>query len=336
MAVLENHLLVTLNELERNLSMFKLSDYIRECEADFNARVEAIAMQAALDRGIKAIFISGPSASGKTTLNTKLAGALEKNKIRAVNISLDDYYYTHEFETDEYGRFDYESISTLDTRLIINHMKELIDGKTVDIPYFDFLTKSRRPEKAKSTALHSNDILLVEGLHGLASQIAGSLPSNKWIGVYIMPYATLKDDHTLLDPRDLRMLRRTVRDVLNRGANALSTIDYWPMLDKAETSSFPEYLANADIFINSAMPYEFYCIAPLAKRMIEDSILDYRNTKIGNSRLNKTGGYAQVELALETAYRLHTAASKIPGISIDLVPEDSLLNEFIRRDEHNK
>jgi uridine kinase len=335
MALLENHLHVTLDELEENLSMFKLADYIRECEADFDSRVEAVADQIASNHGIRAIFISGPSGSGKTTLNSKLAKSLGNRGIHAVNISLDDYYFSHEFETDEYGRFDYESISTLDTKLISSHIKELISGRTVRVPTFDFMSKSRVESRAKETQLHEDGILLVEGLHGLAGQIAGSLPSEQWLGIFIMPYATLTDDYTLLDRRDLRILRRTVRDALNRGANALSTIDYWPMLDKAEISSFPEYLANADIYINSAMPYEFYCVAPLAKRLIEDAIFDYRHKKIRNSRLNKSGNFAQIDLALETAYRLHAAVSKIPGISADLVPEDSLLNEFIRKQSHD-
>jgi uridine kinase len=334
MAILTDHLHVTLNDLEENLSMFKLEDHIRESEAGFDEKVEAIALRAAEDRGIRAIFISGPSGSGKTTLNDKLVKALDKHGIKAVNISLDDYYFLHEFDTDEYGRFDYESITTLDTALIAEHIRGLISGRTVMIPRFDFLTKSRVENRSKETVLHEDGILLVEGLHGLAARIAGTIPAQQWLGIFIMPYATLTDDYTLLDHRDMRILRRTVRDALNRGANALSTIDYWPMLDRAEADSFPEYLANADIYINSAMPYEFYCIAPLARRMIEDALLDYRHNKIANSRLNKFNRFAQVDLALETAYRLHAVTSKIPGISADLVPEDSLLNEFIRKHLH--
>ncbi len=334
MAVLQNHLQVTLNDLEENLSMFKLEDHIRECEADFDSRIQAIAQQLADDRGIRAVFISGPSGSGKTTLNAKLGTALWRFGIKAASVSLDDYYFSHEFDTDEFGRFDYESISTLDTELIIANIRDLIRGETVYLPSFDFITKSRIMDGGRETILNDDGVLLVEGLHGLAGQIAGLIPPDQWLGIFIMPYATLTDDYTLLDHRDIRILRRLVRDALNRGANALATIDYWPMLDRAEITSFPEYLANADIYINSAMPYEFYCISPLAKKMIEDALFDYRHANVRNSRLNKFGGFAQIELALEVAYRLHAAVSKIPGISPDMVPEDSLLNEFIRKHSH--
>lgn len=330
MAILKNHIQVTLNELERNLSMFKLEDYIAACEDVIEKSIEDIAQRIADNPETSAIFISGPSGSGKTTFNFKLAKWLQKKNIISVNVSLDDYYLDHEFQTDEFGRYDYESISTLDIDLITQDLQNLIAGRKVNIPTFDFPTKSRVAHKAKPTILTENAVLLVEGLHGLADEISGVISPGKWLGIFLMPYATLTDDYTLLNSRDLRILRRAIRDVNERGTNVLSTIDYWPMLDKAELTNFPPYLENADIYINTAMPYEFYCLAPIIKKMLEKSLDEYTEGSIYDSNLTSHIGLAQPKLALQTAERLLKATKKIPGISASLVPKDSILNEFVK------
>lgn len=334
MASLENHIQVTMNELERNLSLFMLDDYIRECEDAFDRKVTDIAGRVKADRRIRAIFISGPSASGKTTFNAKLRAALQNLDIQAVPISLDDYYLSHEFKTDEYGRHDYESMDTLDTALMTAQIGSLIAGETVRIPFFDFRTKSRLEERARETRLTGDGVLLVEGLHGLSADIAGVIPKDRWLGVFIMPYATLNDDYRLLDSRDIRILRRITRDALNRGADALATIDYWPMLDRAEESSFPDYLRNADVYVNSAMPYEFYCVAPLAGDMIDRAMDDFHKGITVDSRLTRHGGLAQPEASVAEAERLYRAVRVIPRIGTQMVPPGSLLNEFIHKDPH--
>ncbi|MHB8961613.1 MAG: uridine kinase family protein [Saccharofermentanales bacterium] len=332
MALLENHIQVTLEELENNLSLFKLEDYIAMFENAFDSRVAGIADMVSRNSGIRAIFISGPTASGKTTFNSKLGGCLNGMGISTVTMSLDDYYFSHEFKADEYGRHDYESLDTLDTELMLSHITGIISGESVSIPYFDFMTKSRLPHKARSTRLPDRGVLLVEGLHGLSGTVAGAIDKDRWLGVFIMPYATLNDDYRLLDSRDVRILRRVARDSLNRGADALATIDYWPMLDRAEETAFPEYLKNADVYLNSAMPYEFYCIAPLAGSMILKSLEDHAAGIAYSSRLTSHGGFAQIDLALAEAGRLYKAASKIPQIGPGMVPPESLLNEFIRKE----
>ncbi len=331
MAILENHVQVTLNELEKNMTRFKLEDFIAQCEENLDRQIRGIADHVADNRRIRAIFISGPTSSGKTTINGKLGRTLNDRGIATVRISLDDYYLSREFKTDEYGRHNYESIDTLDTGLIRTQLGQLISGETARIPYFDFMTKTRVEEKARETRLTDEGVLLVEGLHGLSGTVAGSISGDRWLGVFIMPYATLNDDYKLLDSRDIRILRRITRDTLNRGADALATIDYWPMLDRAEGASFPEYLRNADIYMNSVLPYEFYCIPPMAASMIEKSMADYAAGIRYSSRLTSHGGLAQPDLALAEARRLHKAADMLPQAGLDVVPPGSLLNEFIRR-----
>ncbi|MHB1484763.1 MAG: nucleoside kinase [Saccharofermentanales bacterium] len=329
MAKLEHHVQVTLEELEQNFSLFKLEDYIRDCEKDFDDKVSRIAERISANPQIRSVFISGPTASGKTTFTYKLCEALGGKGVVCHSISLDDYYFPNEFKTDEYGRPDYESLEILDTKLMLKQIKEIFEGKEVIIPSFDFRTKKRMHAKAKSIKLPQNGVLMLEGLHGLSKSISGLIPKEKWLGIFIMPYATLTEDVRLLDKRDIRILRRIARDVICRGATALATIDYWPMLDKAEEIYFPEYLANADEYINSILPYEFYCVAPMAHDMIGKSLLDFHNGILTDSNFTRYVGFAQIDIALKEAERLYYATDKIPKIDIRLVPESSLLNEFI-------
>lgn len=330
MAILENHVQITLEELESNFSMFKLDDYIRECEDVLDEYVRGIVRHIGANPSVRAIFVSGPTASGKTTFTHKIREFLGESNVPTCVVSLDNYYYLREFAKDAYGRPDYESLAVLDTDLMAEQIKQLLTGETVAIPCFDFTVRMRVPEKAYIMTLPENGVLLVEGLHGLSESVSGTIPKEKWLGVYIMPYATLTDDYRLLDRRDIRILRRICRDVMHRGASALATIDYWPMLDKAEASYFDEYLKNADLYVNSVLPYEFYCVAPLAHEMIEQALIDYYNGSIIDSNFTDENGFAQIDLAIQEANRLLNATKKIPRIDIDMVPTSSILNEFIR------
>lgn len=330
MAILKNHIQITLEELESNFSMFKLDDYIKECEDSLDGYVRDIVEKTKANPFIRAIFVSGPTASGKTTFTHKIREFLSESNIPTCVVSLDNYYYMREFLKDAYGRPDYESLTVLDTDLMTRQIKQLLMGETVEIPYFDFTTRARVPEKAFIMTLPENGILLVEGLHGLSESVSGAIPKERWLGVFIMPHATLTDDYRLLDRRDIRMLRRICRDMMHRGASALATIDYWPMLDRSEASYFVEYLKTADLYVNSILPYEFYCVAPLAHDIIEQALIDYYNGSIIDSNFTTESGFAQIELAIQEANRLLNATKKIPRIDLALVPTSSILNEFIR------
>ncbi len=329
MAKLHGHLHISLNALEENLSKFKLEDYIADCERKFADNIKKIALDVIEDPEHRAVFVSGPTSSGKTTSTGILADRLELHGKQPIKISMDDYYKTGAFDTDEYGRYDYESLGTLNLELFNRDMEELLAGESVVLPEFDFKTRGRNYKEENRVSMQENSILLVEGLHSLSEKITGHFPEEQWHGVFIMPYMTLTDDQKLLDSRDVRIIRRMIRDTFNRGANALSTIDYWPMLDKAESANFPAYLENADVYINSALGYEFYCLAPLAKRILEDSFLEYRQGKLKPSPLNKYHLFAQKDLAFETADRLYKIVSDMPAVGLSFIPDGSLLKEFV-------
>lgn len=331
MAVLSQMRIISLEELESNLGVQRLPAFIEHCESMFLDRIRQIAGHIAADPGIKAVFVSGPTSSGKTTFSTRLTIALAELGCRTHLVSMDDYYHLKEIDFDDYGRPDYESISMLDTDLMLTQLSDLFQGRRVTLPHFDFVTRSRSWMRDRELQLTGHDLVLVEGLHGLSELVSGQLDHHQYYGVFIMPWCTLLDGRQLLGSRDLRVLRRISRDVRHRGSTALSTIDYWPMIEKIEQSFIPPYLARADEYINSSLPYEFCVIAPLAAREIQKSLDQHAADELPRSVYlrDREEHYADLTAALEEAACLIDACARIPEIDRSLVPPHSILNEFI-------
>lgn len=330
MAELTQMRIVSIGDLERHLGVRRWPRYIRTCERVFQDKLRRIAFDIQERSGVQAVFISGPTASGKTTFTHRLAAQLRLLGHTVHILSLDDYYMTTTIDYDQNGRPDFESLHTLDTGQIVRDFSDLLAGQTVRLPTFDFIHRRRVYTPDKQIRLERDDLLLIEGLHGLSSEIAGHFAHARYYGVFIMPWCTLLDGRQLLGSRDLRMLRRISRDVQHRGSTALSTIDYWPMIDATEQRFFPRYLAAADTYINSALPYEFSVIAPLASRFLSASLDSWENgTLAGSVYRRNRDGYADLAAALETARDLLAACSRIPETDRSLIPEDSILNEFV-------
>ena len=330
MAELTQMKIVSVEELENQLGVNKWPHYVKSCEEMFQKRISEIAMCILRLNEVKAVFVSGPTASGKTTFSDRLAKVLTSRGRRTRIISLDDYYQTINIDYDMNGRPDFESIHTLDTHQIVLDFQTLLKGYEVHIPTFDFVNRCRVYEDHKKLRLHDSDLVLIEGLHGLSELVAGHFSHQQYFGVFIMPWCSLLDGRQLLGSRDLRMLRRMSRDALHRGSTALSTLDYWPMIDHTEQVFFPQYLAKADTYINSALPYEFSIIAPLAATLLEQSLQQYEKGTLPGSIYRKDmDGYADLESAIEEARNLLQACSRIPQTDKRIVPPESILNEFI-------
>ena len=330
MAELTQMKIVSIGELENELGVQKWPRFVEACEMDFQQRIQQIAGRILDRQDVKAVFVSGPTASGKTTFSDRLARVLAANGRPTRIISLDDYYQTTLIEYDADGRPDFESIHTLDTDQMVEDFKALLNGETVQLPRFDFIRRCRVFEKKMKIQLNKSDIVLIEGLHGLSDQVAGHFSHQQYFGVFIMPWCTLHDGRQLLGSRDLRIMRRISRDVLHRGSTAISTLDYWPMIDHTEQQFFPRYLAKADEYINSALPYEYSVIAPLTASHIRESLRQYEQGVLPGSvyRINQDG-YADLRTALADANVLLDACNRIPHTDRQLVPAESILNEFI-------
>ncbi|NLW88101.1 MAG: hypothetical protein GXY43_00020 [Clostridiaceae bacterium] len=334
MAELSSRQIISTHDLEKRMGVNKLPLFIHEAEEEFLEMTRRIVGFIGEHPDVRAVFVSGPTSSGKTTFTERLAAGLRDRGRCACRISLDNYYSIEQPIFDQDGRPDYESIYTIDTKLAGENILDLLENKHVILPYFNFHTRRRETGLAESSAcIGSNGIVLVEGLHGLASDISGILPREKWIGVFLMPYGDIISDKKIFRSEDFRLLRRVVRDKRHRGAHALATIDYWPMISGSESVYFEEYLSKADFYVNTILAYEMLVIAPLASSDIREAIKQYEDGTIPPSvfmhRTVPPKPFADLSIALTRAEQLLYDLGRIPEVDPRIVPGHSILQEFI-------
>lgn len=333
MANLSDKIRVSIDDLEDMLGVFGLPDFIRKAEARFVRQTVEVAEDVIAHPDIKVVFVSGPTSSGKTTFTDRLVSEVEKRGKKAIRLSLDDYYNLEALNFDEEGRPDFESVSTLDMRLASMDLARLVSGDEVVTPTFDFKIRQRVESDKPALSIGENGLVVVEGLHGLCDETTGSFSKEQYLGIFIMPYASVMSDRRLLDSDDLRMLRRIVRDVRHRGAHALTTIDYWPMIQNSEQDYYRDYLTKADYHVNSFLAYEPLVIAALAKRDIEEALAAYDQGILAPSvfmeKSNVRKDFANIEKAVAKARMLHGWLDMIPQAKETFVPKTSILNEFL-------
>lgn len=331
MALLGEMQKFTIEELEASLGVKSVKSFVQACESGFMTKLSEIAYDAAWNTKLKAIFISGPSSSGKTTFASRLASAIHFHGRPTCSISMDDYYIDELKPRYISGRPDLESIDTLDTALMAEHFGELTKGSAVKIPRFDFKTKRRIWDDGRVLKVPPRAILMTEGLHALSPELTKNLKREEYLLILIMPYATLFSDKRLIGPREIRVLRRLCRDSINRNTSALSTLDYWPMLDYMEEKIFPSYIERADIFVNSALKYEFCVIPDMAKGLLEEELGNAERGELKKpSMTSGQSDFADLPGAIAFAEKLLRVCKKLPRLDLESVPENSILNEFIK------
>lgn len=338
MAELRDRIDITVEELEESLGAVRLPRFIAESEKNFVGRIDSICDEIFADPDKKAIFVSGPTSSGKTTFTLRLSNRIIERGRKAFHLSLDDYYNIGDLKCDKDGRPDFETIDALDVDRIQHDINALLNGETVIPPFFDFNVREQREgDPANAICLGDDGVLVVEGLHGLSPRISGGCPPEKCSKVFIMPYGNVYCDSKLMDSNEIRLIRRIIRDYRHRSAHALATIDYWPMIQKSEEKYYEEYLTAADYHVNSFLAYESLIVAPMAMHDIQEALTKVENGSIEASvfmEKSPTGkSFADLSAALIKANKLMGHLGKIPVISPEQVPAESILNEFIA-DEH--
>ena len=334
MAELRDKIDITVEELEESLGAVRLPRFIAESENSFVARIDAICDEICSDPNKRAVFVSGPTSSGKTTFTLRLSNTINARGRKAFHLSLDDYYNLKSLKCDKDGRPDFETIDALDVDRIQKDIKTLLDGGTVVPPFFDFITRTpMEGDPDNAICLGDDGVLVVEGLHGLSPRISGDCPSDKCSKVFIMPYGNVFCDYKLMDSNEIRLLRRIIRDYRHRSAHALATIDYWPMIQRSEEKYYEEYLTCADYHVNSFLAYESLIIAPMAmgdiKEALDKALRGSIEPSVFMEKSPSGKAFADLSAALVKANKLMGDLGKIPVISPDQVPAESILNEFI-------
>lgn len=267
-----------------------VNEFIDTTEALQIKRIADIADQIQERETARVVLIAGPSSSGKTTTSKKLALQLKAIGYQPKVISLDCYYVGREqTPRDENGDYDYECLEALDIELINRNLLDLFAGKTIDVPSYDF-HEGKRHFKGETMTLGANDILVMEGIHGLNDRLTPLIPADKKFKIYLSALTQLNlDDHNRIATSDNRLIRRIVRDSQFRGKDAAATIAMWPSVQKGERLHIFPFQNNADAMLNTALDYELpvlkvyadpllRCVSPLQKEYAEASrLLNFLN-----------------------------------------------------------
>lgn len=235
----------------------RIRELIRVNEALHEKRYSQVA-DLVCQRGAKAVMLAGPSSSGKTTSANRLATQLRVHGKKPVLMSLDDYYIDRDkIAPGPDGKLDLEHINTIDCAQFRQDMADLLAGKEVELPSFNFLT-GRREWRGHKLRLHPDSVIIVEGLHGLnPAMLPENVDGNLIFRLYVSPLLPLNlDDHNRIPTSYLRLLRRIVRDYETRGASVQKTISMWESVRRGETRWIFPYQENADVIFNSSTLYE--------------------------------------------------------------------------------
>ncbi|HWT76019.1 MAG TPA: nucleoside kinase [Mobilitalea sp.] len=219
--------------------------------------------------GMKFIMIAGPSSSGKTTFSYRLSVQLKAHGLKPHPIAVDNYFVDREkTPKDENGNFNFEVLGAIDTEQFNKDMTDLLNGNSVDIPYFNFVT-GKREYKGNYLTLGPEDILVIEGIHGLNDALSYSLPRESKFKIYISALTQLNiDEHNRIPTTDGRLIRRMVRDARTRGASAQKTISMWPSVRRGEDENIFPFQEDADVMFNSALIYELAVLKQYAEPIL--------------------------------------------------------------------
>ena len=285
--------------------------YANECRA---------ASQRVLGHGddVRLIMVAGPSSSGKTTTTIKLGEQLsaQGKKLKAINV--DHYFFDLEqHPKDEFGDYDYETPQALDIDLINEHLEMLLAGKAVKTPHYDFHT-GKRTLNVHEMQLADDEILLMDCLHGLYSDMTRSVPDAHKFRLYIETLGQLRNDTgEFMRWADHRLLRRMIRDSWSRNHDPLDTLTHWHYVRKSELQYIIPFIGNVDFLVNSAMPYEFPILKNKLMRFFPEAIELYRSDP------KRQDAYLRARRIMQFLEPLHEQADE------SSIPPDSLFREFI-------
>jgi uridine kinase len=299
-------------ELNQAVRAGRARELILVTEALHESRIADIADQIlARQPTVRLVLIAGPSASGKTTTSKRLAVQLMAHGLKPFTIGMDDYFVAREqTPKDPQGEFDYEHLDAVDLALFNKDLLALMAGQEVQVPRYNF--QSGRREVGETIQLTPEHIIIVEGIHGMNPELVRDLPREAIYRVYVSSLTQLNiDRHNRIPTTDTRILRRIVRDARFRGYTATDTLDRWESVRRGERRWIFPYQEHADVMFNSALVYEVGVMRPLAEPLL-------LQVERGTPR--------HVE-----AKRLLSFLGWVEPLDPDLIPDNSILREFIGR-----
>ena len=299
----------TMAGIHEHVSSGRSRDLVMVSEALHTAMLSNISENIEARPEVRLLCLAGPSSSGKTTSSRRLRVQLLSSGIRSATLELDNYFVDRSLTPrDRDGKPDFEALEALDLDLVNEQISDLLAGKEVETPKFDFLTGRRNV--GRKMRLEPDELLVIEGIHGLNQRLTESIPAEKKYSIFICPLTgTSIDFHNRIGTTDTRLLRRMVRDARTRGHSAEATLLQWPSVVRGSHKHIFPYQQNADALFNTSLAYEIPVlkgyVLPLLKTVKEDSP------------------------AYGEANRLISLLHYVPVIPSDDVPNLSIIREFI-------
>jgi len=279
-------------------------------EALHEAKIAQIAAEIVKRGHVKFIMIAGPSSSGKTSFSHRLSVQLRALGKHPHPIALDNYFVEREkTPRDEDGNYNFECLEALDVEGFNRDMTALLAGETVELPEFNFVS-GKREYKGNYMRLNTDDLLVIEGIHGLNEKMSYALPQESKFKVYISALTSLNvDEHNRIATTDCRLIRRMVRDFRTRGASARRTLDMWDSVRRGEEENIFPFQEEADAMFNSASIYELAVLKPYAEQLLFSIEKD--------------------EPQYQEAKRLLKFLEYFLAVPNDHIPNNSLVREFV-------
>jgi len=291
----------------------QVSETIRVAEGFHEKRLGKIADAIAAREGrVRIVCIAGPSSSGKTTFIKRLRVQLQIMGIDPIGLSLDDYYVDRENTVrGADGEYDYEALEALDLALLRDHLTRILHGEQVHTARYDFVTGKSHTNGGPPVSLHTQQVLMMEGIHGLnPALLSGALPAAQVFRIFIQPMTSLPiDAASRVSPSDLRLIRRIVRDRRSRGATPGDNILRWPSVRRGERAHIFPFVEQADVVFDTSLVYELSVLKTYAERYL----LEVPSTHPAHA----------------TATRLRQLVDQFVAIHAAHVPPTSILREFI-------
>ena len=256
-------------DLNDHITKEGISNILLVQEALQEAKISDIAQRIVLEGNKKFIMIAGPSSSGKTSFSHRLSIQLLAHGMKPHPIGVDNYFKNRqETPLDEYGEKNYECLEAIDVEQFNKDMLALLRGERIELPVFNFKT-GHREYKGDFLQLGPEDVLVIEGIHGLNDKLSYALPAESKFKIYISALTQLNiDEHNRIPTTDGRLLRRIVRDARTRGTSAKDTIARWPSVRRGEEANIFPYQEQADVMFNSALVYELACLKVYAEPLL--------------------------------------------------------------------
>lgn len=297
------------SDLNKIVSNGKIDELIRICENNQNNEFLEIANRIVKKGSAKIILMAGPSSSGKTTSSKKLCMALKSLGKNPAVLSMDDYFVERE-ETplDQDGNPDFECLEAVDLKLFDEQIEKLLKGQKTIVPTYNFITGKK--EYKREIILKDDDLLVIEGIHGLDNKILTNISSEKKYKIYVSALTELNiDNHNRVSTTDNRLLRRIVRDSKTRGRKVEDTLADWPSVRKGEEKYIFPYQDEEDYILNTALLYELGVLKTYVEPLLYSVEPD-------------SPYYVE-------AKRLIDFLRNFLPIPADAIPQDSVLKEFI-------